>query len=233
MRVASGELRWFLRSSAPRRLGDGSVVWDGVELDITDRKRAKERQQLLIHELNHRVKNTLATVQSIAAQTFRAPQDVEEATRGFEARLIALARAHDVLTRENWESANLAEIVAQAVEPFAVAGVERFELSGPELRLRPKSALALAMALQELATNAAKYGALSNGRGRIEIRWEAEDGRMRLRWAERGGPPVARPIRRGFGTRLIERTLAQDLDGEVALSFETEGLVCAVAAPLD
>jgi PAS domain S-box-containing protein len=233
MRVASGELRWFLRSSAPRRLGDGSVVWDGVELDITDRKRAEERQQLLIHELNHRVKNTLATVQSIAAQTFRAPQDVEEATRGFEARLIALARAHDVLTRENWESANLAEIVAQAVEPFAVAGVERFELSGPELRLRPKSALALAMALQELATNAAKYGALSNGRGRIEIRWEAEDGRMRLRWAERGGPPVARPIRRGFGTRLIERTLAQDLDGEVALSFETEGLVCAVAAPLD
>jgi two-component sensor histidine kinase len=209
------------------------MVWDGVELDITERKRAEERQQLLIHELNHRVKNTLATVQSIAAQTFRKPEDIEEATRRFEARLIALARAHDVLTRENWEAASLAEIVAQAIEPFAVPGVERFVVSGPELRLKPKGALALAMALQELATNAAKYGALSNGSGRVEIRWESEGGRMRLRWTERGGPPVLHPIRRGFGTRLIERTLAQDLDAEVSVSFESEGVVCAVAAPLE
>jgi PAS domain S-box-containing protein len=233
MRVASGELRWFQRSSAPRRLADGTVVWDGVEFDITERKRAEEQQQLLMHELNHRVKNTLATVQSIAAQTFRNREGMDEATRGFEGRLLALARAHDVLTRENWEGASLSEIVAQAIEPFAVAGVERFVVSGPELRLKPKGALALAMALQELATNAAKYGALSNDTGRVEIRWEADQGRMRFRWTERGGPPVPRPVRRGFGTRLIERTLAQDLNGEVAVSFESEGVVCAVAAPLE
>ena len=136
------------------------------------------------------------------------------------------------MTRENWEGADLHEIVARAIEPFAENGSERFSIRGPELRLKPKGALALAMALQELATNAAKYGALSSSAGQVQIRWTLERGLMHFCWTERGGPPVAPPLRRGFGSRLIERTLAQDLNGEVAVSFEREGVVCAVAAPL-
>ena len=212
---------------------DGEVrSYIGTATDIHDMRVAAEQEQLLIHELNHRVKNTLATVQSIAVQTFRGADGLERAVGGFEARLLALSRAHDVLTRENWEGADLHEIVARAIEPFAEDGSERFSIRGPELRLKPKGALALAMALQELATNAAKYGALSSSAGQVQIRWTLERGLMHFCWTERGGPPVAPPLRRGFGSRLIERTLAQDLNGEVAVSFEREGVVCAVAAPL-
>jgi PAS domain S-box-containing protein len=238
----TGEVRWQRLVATPRELPTGAVVWDGIQIDITDHKCAEEHLKLLVNELNHRVKNTLAIVQSLAAQSFPKPRPDEDdgfaAARGaFEARLFALARGHDVLTRENWEGASLYEIVAQAVEPYSSRGEDRLHLSGPDVRLSPRMALALAMALQELATNAVKYGALSNGGGEILISWAVDRARARPRlqlcWEERGGPPVEPPKRRGFGSRLIERTLAQDLDGVVRIEFAATGVVCRVDAPTE
>jgi PAS domain S-box-containing protein len=204
--------------------------------DITDRKRAEEHQRILIHELNHRVKNTLATVQSIASQTLRNACTTQEAKEALESRLFALSRAHDVLTRENWEAASLHEIAAQAIEPYRGHGRSRIEFAGPSVRISPRMALALAMALQELATNAVKYGALSNESGHVGIRWTIDDTNippcLHMRWEETGGPPVKAPERRGFGTRLIERSLAYDLNGKAEIRFDPAGLLCRIAAPL-
>jgi PAS domain S-box-containing protein len=211
--------------------------------DITERKRAEEHQALLINELNHRVKNTLATVQSIAAQSFREAEASGEAGRipltraAFEARLFALARAHDVLTQENWESAGLADIVDQAVAPHR-GGVDYhvFITEGPNLRVTPQMALSLSMALHELCTNAVKYGALSQAGGHVRATWteaaRAAGPHLRLVWQERGGPPVAPPTRRGFGTRLIERGVARELSGEVHLTYDPEGVTCIIDVPL-
>jgi two-component sensor histidine kinase len=232
-----GTIRWLLMRGELYLAEDGTpmkVV--GVLLDITERKRAEDHQQLLIHELNHRVKNTLATVQSIASQTLRNARSPGQAQRDLEARLLALSRTHDVLTRENWEGASLREIVAQAFEPFKSYGRERLHYRGPEVRLVPRTALALSMALHELATNAVKYGALSDAQGRLSLTWSVDRGhappRLHLRWEETEGPPVAPVARRGFGSRLIERTLAQDLDGEARIDFAPAGVVCTVDAPL-
>ena len=201
--------------------------------DISERKRAEEHRELLINELNHRVKNTLATVQSIASQTLRNAETMQEAKTGLEARLFALARVHDVLTEESWEGANLSEIVAKAVSPFQDEEAARFRCHGPQVRLPPRMALALAMALQELATNAVKYGALSNATGEVNITWDiAEGDRLLLCWAESGGPSVISPTKRGFGTRLIERGLAEELKGEVKLDFAPVGLICSIEASL-
>ncbi len=216
---------------------DGQLkrLW-GIQRDITDRKRAEEQRTLLINELNHRVKNTLATVQSIAAQTLRNAGTAHEAKEALEGRLMALARAHDVLTTENWEGAELKDIVAQALEPYRALGEDRLTMKGPELRLSPRIALALSMALQELTTNAVKHGALSNATGRVDIVWDvprSESGsRLHLRWQESGGPPVQPPTRQGFGSRLIERSLARELDGNVQITFHPEGVLCTVDAPL-
>jgi PAS domain S-box-containing protein len=211
---------------------EGRPHWLCVQRDITRAKQAEEHQRLLINELNHRVKNTLATVQSIAGQTLRNAETTEEARSALESRLLALSRVHDVLTRENWDGADLRELVAEAVEPYSNPGEDRLHLSGETIRLPPRMALALAMALQELATNAVKYGALSNGTGEVRIEWSDGDDRLHLTWSETGGPPVKTPSRRGFGTRLIERSLASDLDGEVTIAFEPTGLICTVDAPL-
>jgi PAS domain S-box-containing protein len=208
-----------------------------VSRDITETKQLEEHQRLLINELNHRVKNTLATIQSIASQTLRNATTLVEAQVAFEARLFALSRAHDVLTRENWEGAGLREIVAEAIAPYSNRREDRLHLDGPNVRLPPRIALALAMALQELTTNAVKYGALSNGFGEIHIQWALDQApeplRLRLHWEESGGPPVQAPKRRGFGTRLVERSLAQDLDGDVRIEFAPGGVTCTVDAPLD
>lgn len=221
---------------------DGQVIFDadgrpaqavGITTDITERKQAELHQQLMVHELNHRVKNTLATVQAIAAQSLRHDADPEAAKRSFTARLIALSRAHDLLTEERWEGAELREVVGAAVEPFNGEG--RFDLDGPAVRLNPKAALSLALALHELGTNAAKYGALSQAAGRVAVRWslEGEAGRWRLQWRESGGPVVRTPERRGFGSRLIERGLAAELRGEVKIAYEPGGVVCTISAPLE
>jgi len=207
-----------------------------VVRDITDRKHAERQQRLLINELNHRVKNTLAIVQAIAAQTLRNATSPAQARKDLDTRLVALARAHDVLTRENWEGAGLREIVEQAIEPYGNERENRFYLRGPGIRLSPRMALTLAMALQELVTNAVKYGAFSNEAGEVHITWAVSDTsspqRLHLRWEEIGGPSVRVPTRRGFGSRLIERILAQDLRGEVTIDFAASGVVCTVDAPL-
>lgn len=157
-----------------------------------------------------------------------------EKLQSFIDRLFALARAHDVLTRENWDGAELNEVIREVLAPHLRESSERFEINGPHLRLTPSMALALAMAFHELAINAAKYGALSVPSGRILINWSTTNNPLRfdLRWEEHGGPPVETPTRRGFGTRLIERMLANDLSGEVQLAYEPTGVTCAITAPL-
>jgi two-component sensor histidine kinase len=210
-------------------------LMDELDRRQAARERAEEHQRLLLNELNHRVKNTLATVQFIAAQTLRNAKSSEEARAALDGRLIALARAHDILTRENWNGADMGEIVAQALEPFSDPRENRIRFDGPAVRLVPRVALALAMAFQELATNAVKYGSLSNGTGSVRITWKlmsAPEDRQRLqaRWEENGGPAVRPPGRRGFGSRLLERALAHDLDGDVRLEFAATGVVCTFEA---
>ncbi|MDF3063941.1 MAG: histidine kinase [Microvirga sp.] len=229
----AGQIRWLHADAVPRMNDSGSFLgYTGCAVDITEGKAAQDRQILLIHELNHRVKNTLATVQSIAAQSLRGERSASEARNVFEARLFALSRAHDVLTQESWQGAKLGQIVAQAIEPYG--GGHRFRVAGPEVRLSSHSALAFAMALQELATNAAKYGALSVPGGQVEVIWATEPRPsgllLKFDWAESGGPPVAAPERRGFGTRLIEQSLARDLEAEVTLDFAPGGLTCSISA---
>ena len=210
-------------------------LW-GIQRDVTERKQAEEQRTLLIHELNHRVKNTLATVQSLATQTLRTAPTMREAKDALEGRLIALARAHDVLTRESWEGAELKEIVAETLAPYSVRGEDRLRMRGPEVRLSPRMALALSMALQELATNAVKYGALSNAAGTVDIVWDVKAAEpsdlLFLRWEERDGPAVQAPARRGFGSRLIERSLARELNGAAHIDFKPSGIVCTLEAPL-
>jgi two-component sensor histidine kinase len=216
---------------------DGQVSGISVEgSDVTARVRAAEYQQLLLNELNHRVKNTLATVQSIVSQTLRNAPTPLEARALIEQRMIALSRAHDVLTREKWEGADLHAIVEQALAPFRDEKQDRVHVRGPGVRLSPRMALDLAMALHELATNAVKYGALSDASGTISLTWtvdrQSAPPHLKLRWKERDGPPVEPPIRRGFGTRLIERSLAQDFGGEARIEFAPTGVVCTVDAPV-
>jgi PAS domain S-box-containing protein len=203
---------------------------------VLERKRTEEHQRLLINELNHRVKNTLAIVQSIAHQTLKGANTADGTRQSLENRLAALAGAHDLLTSENWEAASLASVVRSAGMGCG-ASEARFFSAGPDVRLQPQTAVSVAMAIHELCTNALKYGALSNEAGAVNLRWDvesAEDGarRLRLVWEESGGPAVAPPPRRGFGTRLIERGLASDLGGTARIAFHPEGVVCTVEAPL-
>jgi two-component sensor histidine kinase len=210
----------------------------GREFDrvVAELGQREQRQELLVNELNHRVKNTLATVQSIVAQSLRNAPTAEEARASIESRLFALSRAHDVLTRENWEGARLRDILEEALAPYRGEQVKRVHLSGPDVQLAPRMALSLAMAVQELATNAVKYGALSNGEGQIGISWTTDPERdpalLQIRWAETGGPPVHPPTRRGFGTRLLERSLSHEVDGKVEIEFRPTGVVCTIEAPL-
>jgi two-component sensor histidine kinase len=204
---------------------------------VDDLRAALRHKELLINELNHRVKNTLATVQSITFQTLRNASSPKEATSAIEGRLRALSHAHDVLTRENWEAANLSEIVAQAVEPYRSHGEHRIHVRGSPARLPPRVALSLAMTLQELATNAVKYGALSSPNGEVNVHWEVSQEKdsynLQIKWEETGGPPVTHErLPRGFGTRLIERTVKQELDGDVQIEFAPTGLVCVLRVPL-
>jgi PAS domain S-box-containing protein len=202
--------------------------------DISAQVRARHQRELLINELNHRVKNTLATVQSIAAQTLKGTTIPVTVKGALESRLLSMAGAHDVLTQQNWEGADLRNIVEKALSPFT-APKREFDVDGPVIRLLPKSALAVAMAVHELATNAAKYGALSNGSGRISVHWtiaERDEPHLQIVWTETGGPKVAAPSSKGFGSRLIERGLAGQLGGEAVIDYRETGVVCRIMAPL-
>lgn len=202
--------------------------------DVTQRKSADARQRLLLNELNHRVKNSLATVQAIAAQSLRGPGVPAEARERFTARLMALARANDVLVQEAWTGASLASLAAEMARPHG--GGERIAISGPEAHLAPQTATAMALGLHELATNAAKYGALSAPEGRVSLTWtvdgEAKARRLTLTWRETGGPPADSPGPPGFGSRLMERGLASEMKAEVKLAYEPGGLVFRLTAPL-
>jgi two-component sensor histidine kinase/PAS domain-containing protein len=217
----------------PIRDAEGQVSGIFVEgMDVTERTQAAERQQMLVNELNHRVKNSLATVQSITTQTLRSATTLEGATSAIEDRIQSLARAHDTLTRENWSGADLEEVLRRALEPFERREDPRFVLRGGAVRLSPSQALALALAFHELATNAAKYGALSDPAGRVEVVWRRAGAELKLAWREQGGPPVAPLERRGFGSRLLERGLSRELGGSVDLTFAPAGVVCEIVMPL-
>ncbi|GJD95195.1 sensor histidine kinase [Methylobacterium iners] len=222
-------------SAAPVR--EGRLIAAALESASAELRGRETTRRLLVDELNHRVKNTLATVQAIAAQSFRGlTGDGALARPIFEARLFALARTHDVLTREGWAGAELGAIVSEVIRPYAEDDASRFVVEGPRVRLLPRSALALSMGLHELCTNAAKYGALSVPGGRVEIRWTTEGGRddqrLDLLWQERGGPLVETPSRRGFGSRLIERGLAAELGGHTEIRYDPDGVACSIRAPL-
>jgi PAS domain S-box-containing protein len=208
--------------------GDEKAIrYAGTIQDITARKEAERYRELLIAELNHRVKNTLAVVQSLAHQTFSRASAPTEAIPAFEARLTALATAHNLLTRENWDAAALRDVVAEVVVLFSSG--EQFQVDGPEVRLPPRQAVSLTLALHELATNAQKYGALRGETGSVTVRWRVIDDRLQLVWTEQGGPEVVSPTRTGFGTRLLKRALAADLGGDVEIDFRPEGLVCNIS----
>jgi len=196
--------------------------------------RGEALHGLLVNELNHRVKNTLATVQSIAAQTFRHTLDPSEARTKFEARLVALGRAHDVLSDKKWESADVRDIVNESLEPFAARDEIRLRTSGAEIRVAPHCTLAISMVLHELATNATKYGAWSNRTGVVAVDWtKAEQDRaewLRLTWRESGGPAVTAPDRKGFGSRLVEQSLA-GIGGSATVEYSPNGLACELKCP--
>jgi two-component sensor histidine kinase len=228
--MLDGSYRWARSRAFPRRDDEGNIcLWYGSTEDIHERKIGEERQRLLVNELNHRVKNTLATVQAIASQTLKGDISLDEARARFEARLLALSRAHNLITDQNWEGASVEQVVRDATDHLAP---DRFELAGERVWLSPRAALALALALHELATNGVKYGALSGEEGKVAISWRTEEGMLRLEWKELGGPKVEAPTRRGFGSRLIERALGSDLGGKAELSFEADGLRCTIAASL-
>lgn len=230
-----GRVVWLLNRGIVERDADGTPVrMLGINVDITDRKAAEDRQTMLMAELDHRVKNVLAIVQAIARQSLG--RDLGEAADRFVGRLSALSRSHTLLADNRWEGAGLHALLAEALAPYEPAAGDRLSATGADVKLGPKAAQSLSLALHELVTNAAKYGALSTGEGRLEVTWHwagaGADRRLHLLWREVGGPAVAGPpARRSFGSRLIELTIAHDLDGEVALDFRPSGLVAEIRVP--
>lgn len=225
--------------AAARRATGGAACAARIEQTLgrlrlelaAERARTEARRALLIGELNHRVKNTLAVVQSLAAQTSRGAPDLPSFATAFQARLLALARAHDLLTRRDWEGASMDAVVRAAVESCGPGRVEFRGGGAPGVLLSPAQALTLALALHELATNALRHGALSTPGGRVAVSCgpdPAERGAQRLEWAERNGPPIpAPPGRKGFGLRLLERGLAGQAGMEAETRFDLQGLRCA------
>lgn len=207
----------------------------GTVRDISQRKASEARQRVLVGELQHRIKNSLAMVNAIAVQTLRG-EDIAERRTTFSARLAALAEAQDMLTAESWQSAPIRAVVDRALAPH-ISGPERFNVDGPDVDLSARQALSLSLTIHELATNAAKYGAMSVADGVVRIDWGlayAEDGEplFTFIWTEIGGPVVSPPKHSGFGTRLITRVLAADFDGKVSIEYAPGGVVCALASPL-
>ncbi len=237
-RRKDGSEFWAALFISPVRDESGDIVQHFASfIDLTRHKEEQAQSRMLIDELNHRVKNTLTTVQSIVSQGLRNASDLEEIRESIESRLFALSRSHDLLTRENWESAGLLDVVKAAMEPFGVANgrSERFRVTGENVRFPPNAALALGIAFHELATNADKYGAFSGETGCVLIAWTIEpapDGnRLILTWREENGPPVKPPSRKGFGSRVIERGLALELGGTTRLDYRPDGVVCTIDIP--
>lgn len=231
-RRRDGAYRWYVARAEPIRGGGGEIdAWVGSSSDIHDRVVAEQHQALLINELNHRVKNTLATVQALAMQTAARGSSGPEFHEMFEGRLMSLSSAHDLLTATNWEGASLKDVVDRVTEPWATG--QRLTVQGPPIWLAARQALSLSMALHELATNALKYGALSRPEGRVTVDWERAGGRFRFAWREFDGPAVAPPARKGFGSRLLERGITAELGGMAALTFLATGVQFTLEAPIE
>ena len=234
-----GRVIWCsIRSSTVRDADNNFLYGVRVVQDVTERKEAEDRQKLLIDELNHRVKNTLATVQSLASQTARETDTPEAFRDAFEGRLIALSQAHDQLTRRHWVSADLRAIVSAVTAPYRTPSQDRIEISGDDVTLTPRAALTLALVFHELTTNAVKYGALSTPAGRIETHWRVVRGPSQppvlwIEWRERDGPAVTAPLRSGFGSRFIQGSVAVELQGTAKLNFEAAGLRCTMEFPIE
>jgi PAS domain S-box-containing protein len=231
-RRGDGKIVNLLAQAAPILDDDGKAEIAIVALqDITGRKQAEAHQQLLINELSHRAKNLLAIIQSIAQQSFRGDDPTSAQLARFEGRLGALSAAHGILTQERWEAVPLRRLICDTFTAVR-SDDERLRMDGPDLMLPPKVAVSLAMAIHELATNATKYGSLSQDSGKVSIHWQNDGDRLKLSWKELGGPPVAAPTKRGFGTRMIERGLAAELGGEVRIHYDPDGVRCEVDAPM-
>ncbi len=217
-------------SYAPIRNANDEISGIFVQgMDRTEAVRAAHRQRLLIDELNHRVKNTLATVQSIVAQTLKSTRDPEEARKIFEARIMALSKAHGMLSDRQWHDTEIGALICQELSAF---GTDQVAYGGPPLVVNAKATVALALLIHELATNAAKHGALSVPDGRLAVSWrEGEEGRLVIDWSERNGPPVALPTKRGFGSRLLQTVVTGELGGELNASFEPSGFAAAISVP--
>jgi len=233
-----GQVRWI---SSKGRVFFNSlrrpVYFVGIFQDVTERKQADDQQRLLLDELNHRVKNTLATVQSIAAQTQRSAPNPTAFREAFEGRLLALSKTHDLLTRNSWRDADLHDLAKQELAPYSREHDDRVVIHGPNIDLSARHAINFGLVLHELVTNAAKYGALSTPSGQVEITWSvvSNPGRtphLRLQWSERGGPPVEKPKRQGFGSRLIRRSIEGELSGYVMINFAPTGVCYDISVPL-
>lgn len=215
---------------------DNARLFEAAQHEIRQRRQMEDHQALLLKELSHRVKNSLAVVQAIANQTLKNVASPQVFVSTFSGRLMALGKAHDLLSQNDWRGASLRELLLAGLAPFAAKEAGRFHLDGEEILLHSDAAPALAMAFHELATNAAKYGALSTPAGSVSATWETADtslGVLRIVWTERGGPSVQRPARRGFGLTFIERVIAHQLDGQTRLDFAAEGFRCEIEIPID
>jgi PAS domain S-box-containing protein len=225
----NGEVRWCAGSAAVTVDPAGRVVRvSGVTIDITERKHAEERQNLLAREVDHRAKNALALAQSIVRLT--RGDNVKAYVQSVEGRINALARVHTVLSLSSWQGAEIRRLVDEELAPYSVGS--RITLSGPEVQLRPATAQTLALALHELVTNSAKYGALSSQSGRLAVNWQDATGVLELIWEEKGGPPVQAPVSRGFGTRSVIASIESQLGGKADFDWRPEGLLCRLSVPL-
>jgi len=202
-------------------------------IDAEQREAADKLQKLILEELHHRIKNTLATVSAIASQSLRNATSIEHGQHAIESRLLALGRAHDLLLQARWSSADLADIIRGATEPYDSEGEGKFSIGGPDLKISSGAVIALAMTLNELCTNTTKFGALSVPSGRVAIVWtiDAKNQRLHLTWRETGGPKVHAPTRRSFGTRMIE-TLGKQLNGRVEMTYDLKGFIYILDTPL-
>jgi two-component sensor histidine kinase len=237
VRQTDGSVGWTFSRAIPLLDEAGEISeWFGAASDVTARKQAEEHLRLVINELNHRVKNTLALTQAMATQSFRDTDDLKAAEQKFIARLKALASATDLMTGRNWVDASLRTTIEGAIWPYRRDEHQRCDIAGPEVGLTPKTAISLSMAIHELAANATKYGAWAGPAGTVAISWTVtgnhDAARLKLEWRESGGPEVSPPTRRGFGSRLIERGLAAEMGGIVRIIFEPAGVVCVIDAPL-
>jgi PAS domain S-box-containing protein len=224
-----GEVRWCIGTAAASTDKDGRVIRvSGVTVDITERKQAEERQTLLAREVDHRAKNALALAQSIVRLT--QGDNVQSYVRSVEGRINALARVHTVLSLSSWQGAEIGKLIDEELAPYSTG--DQVALRGAEVQLQPATAQTVALALHELVTNSAKYGALSTLKGRLEVNWEIEAGVLDIVWAETGGPRVEKPASRGFGTRSVIASIESQLGGKAEFDWRAEGLICRLSVPL-